>query len=270
VLCCILLCNDAADRSAVLHPEGLCLRKAALVSIFPLLMCLSGVGRRGLSQEPGGFGGVQSFGFSSSYSPDSSRILIGTARQRRTWTISAEYTHLLRQGPRFRLDYEGSVTPMFLESDPTVTGTVFTSDGFNIVTTQTPVRIISVNHGPVGTVLTGGGTMVPVYALFGRENTYAGSVAPLGARVTALPRWRIQPSFALDLGFVASTRDIPVDDASRFNYMFALGPGVQFFADSKTSWRLEYIYRHVSNAGQGDQNPGIDQGVVRLTISHHR
>jgi hypothetical protein len=34
--------------------------------------------------------------------------------------------------------------------------------------------------------------------------------------------------------------------------------------------RAEYIYRPMSNAGQGDQNPGVDQGVVRVTISRHR
>jgi hypothetical protein len=33
---------------------------------------------------------------------------------------------------------------------------------------------------------------------------------------------------------------------------------------------VEYIYRHVSNAGQGNQNPGVDQGVVRVTVSLHR
>jgi hypothetical protein len=266
----MLLSRRCGGQIRSLHPEGPRLRKAALVATVAVLACLAGVGRPTLAQEPGQFGGVQSIGFSSSYSPDSSRILIGTAGQRRTWTVAAEYTHLLHRGPHFRLDYEGSVTPMFLESDPTVTGIIFTFRGVNFAAPQTPLRVISVNHGPIGTILTGGGTTIPIYGLFGRENTYAGAVAPLGARITALPRWRIQPSFALDLGFVASTRDIPVDDSSRFNYMFAVGPGVQIFSDRKTSWRLEYIYRHISNAGQGDQNPGVDQAVVRLTISHHR
>jgi hypothetical protein len=49
-----------------------------------------------------------------------------------------------------------------------------------------------------------------------------------------------------------------------------MGPGLQFFTNRRTSMRVEYLYRHISNAGQGDQNPGIDQGVIRLTVSHHR
>ena len=111
----------------------------------------------------------------------------------------------------------------------------------------------------------GVGRSAPLYALYGRQDTYAAAFSPLGARINALPRWRVQPSFALDLGFVVSARDIPVDEADQFNYMFSLGPGVQFFSSPQASVRVEYIYRHVSNAGQGYQNPGIDQGVFRVT-----
>ena len=52
--------------------------------------------------------------------------------------------------------------------------------------------------------------------------------------------------------------------------MFALGPGIELYTDAHTSWRVEYVYRHASNAGQGNLNPGLDQAVVRLTLSHHR
>jgi hypothetical protein len=59
-----------------------------------------------------------------------------------------------------------------------------------------------------------------------------------------------------------------VDEADQFNYMFSLGPGVQLVTGPQASFRVEYIYRHVSNAHQGYENPGVDQGVVRLTMSH--
>jgi hypothetical protein len=85
-----------------------------------------------------------------------------------------------------------------------------------------------------------------------------------------MPRWRLQPTFALDLGFVFGSRPIPIDDATAFNYMFAMGPGIQFYLGKRDSVRMEYVYRHFSNAGQGDQNPGVDQGVLRLTVSRHR
>lgn len=242
------------------------MRKAVLVSIVAGV-CLSALTAR--AQETGEFGGVQSFGFSTSYSPTSSHILIGDAKQRRIWSLGAEYTHLLRPGRTFRLDYEGSILPLFEETDPTVTGTIFTYAGQPFITPQSPVRVINTTNQSIGEALAPNGSIVPLYALFGRQDTYAASIAPLGARLTALPRHRIQPSFAIDLGFVVSARDIPVDQADQFNFLFSLGPGVQFFTDAHTSWRIEYIYRHISNAGQGLQNPGIDQGVVRVTVSLH-
>jgi opacity protein-like surface antigen len=244
------------------------LRRSALVSILGALVCLTSPV---WSQESGSsFGGVQSFGFTASYSPDSSHILIGDAGQRRIWTAGAGYAHLLHRQRRFRLDYEASLMPFFLESDPTVTGTYFTSDGVTFSMPQSPERVVRVVHGPVGSVVTGSGASVPLYANFGRESSYAVAVAPLGARISALPHSRIQPTFAIDLGFVVSSVDLPVFDSSRFNFTFAMGPGIQYFVTARDSVRLEYVYRHTSNAGLGDQNPGLDQGVIRLTLSRHR
>ena len=110
------------------------MRKAALVSICVVGFSLLGATGRG--QEPGGFGGVQSFGFSTTYSPNSSHILLGDAEQRRVWTLGAEYKHLLHQGPRFRFEYEGSVMPLWDETDPTLIGTTFMLNGQVIVTTE--------------------------------------------------------------------------------------------------------------------------------------
>ena len=242
----------------------------ALVPIFAAWVSLAGWGGAAWGQEPGGPGGLQSFGVSSSFSPDSSHILIGQAEQRRIWTLGVEYTRLLRIRPRFRFDYEASLMPLYEETDPTVTGTIFTLAGQAVITPQSPVRVVDVAHGPVGEATASNGTLIPIYAIFGRQDTYAAAFSPLGARISALPRSRVQPSLALDLGFVVSASDIPVDQSDRFNYMFAFGPGVQLFTDSHTSWRVEYIYRHTSNAHQGYQNPGVDQGVFRLTLSLHR
>lgn len=244
--------------------------KAALVSIFAGFVCLSAFVVSATGQEPRGFGGVWSYGVSATYSPDSSHILIGDSEQRQVWTLGANYSHILRDGPRFRFDYEAAVMPVWEERDPTVTGTEFFVDGQAIITPQAPVRVVNETSRPVGTLLTGSGITAPIYALFGTENTYAAAVTPLGARVSAMPRWRVQPTFALDLGFVVGSRALPVDESTRFNFTFALGPGIQFYSDAHTSWQVEYVYRHFSNAGLGDQNPGVDQGVVRLTVSRHR
>jgi hypothetical protein len=241
------------------------LRKAAGLSLFAAVVCLT-VSCIPASSQEAAPGGTHSFGFSTSYSADSSHILIGNAEQRRIWTLGAEYTHLLHQTSHL---YEASVMPLFEETDPTVAGTMYTYAGQTIISAQPPTRVIYPVRGPVGYVVVSG-VSAPITAITGREDTYAGAVSPLGARVSAFPARRIQPSFCLNLGFVASARDIPVDQSAQFNYMFAFGPGLNFFTDAHTSWRLEYIYRHTSNAGQGNLNPGVDQGVIRITISLHR
>jgi opacity protein-like surface antigen len=241
------------------------LRKAAIVSIFAAVSALFCASIQ--AQEPFRLDATQSFGFSTTYSPDSSHILIGDAEQRRIWTLGVEYTHLLHQGHRFRFDYEGSIMPLYEETDPFESGTTFTVEGQKVTLPQTPERLIYAIRGPVGTFLSPGGSTEPVYALLGREDTYAAAFAPLGARVSAFPSRRIQPTFSLDLGFVVSARDLPIEDSSWFNFMFSFGPGVQFFTSPNASLRLEYLYRHASNAGLGDQNPGVDQGVTRITLS---
>jgi opacity protein-like surface antigen len=242
-------------------------RKDALAAIFAVLVTIMGWSAPVWGQEAGGIGGVQSVGFSSSYSKSSSHILIGEATGRTIWTLGAEYTRLLKLNAHYRLDYEASVMPLFEETDPTLTGTVFTYNGQSFYSPQQPVRLVAITHAPVGAVLTPGGSYTPIYATFGRQDTYAAAFTPLGARISALPRRRVQPSFALDLGLVLSARDIPVDDADQFNFMFLFGPGIEFYTSPQASLRVEYFYRHVSNGSLGDVNPGIDQGVFRVTIS---
>jgi hypothetical protein len=268
--CVLYPFRSDADESEVLHPEGFGLRQAARVTIFVGFLCLSGLGNPIVGQEPGGFGGTWSYGFSTTYSPDSSHILIGDSEQRRIWTVGAAYSHLLHESPHFRFDYEAVVMPVWEERDPTVTGTEFFVSGQAIVTNQTPVRVVDVTNKPVGSILIGNGTYTPLYAMFGTQQTYGAAITPLGARVSAMPHWRLQPTFAIDLGFVFGSRAIPIDDGTAFNYTFAMGPGIQFYSDAHTSWRMDYVYRHFSNAGQGNQNPGVDQGVLRLTISRNR
>lgn len=246
------------------------MRKAALVSIVAGVAVLSCSSRPCRAQGEGGvYGGVQSFGFSSSYSATSSHIFLGDAEHRRIWTLGAEYTRFLYRGARIRVDYEGSIVPLYEETDPTLIGATFTLNGQVVTTSQTPLRVTHVNNGQVSTLVIGTNPGIPIFAVFGRQDTYAAAIAPLGVRVSGWPRWRLQPGFALDLGFVVSARDIPVDDTDQFNYMFDFGPGLEFFTDHRTSWRVEYLYRHVSNAGQGNLNPGVDQGVVRVTLSVH-
>jgi hypothetical protein len=245
---------------------------------FLAILCSGFLSLSALGQVPGKYtgewsrvpGGTESLGFSASYSPDSSHILIGLAQDRRTWTAGVEYTHLLSYGEKLRWDYEGSVMPLYAESDPTAVGATTTIAGSTFVMPETPVRVVTMDRSAVGVASAGTGTTAPIYTLYGRQTTYAAALAPLGVRMSAFPNRGLRPSFAVYLGFVVSSRDIPVNDSDQFNYMFSFGPGVELYTSQVSSVRLEYIYRHISNAHEGFVNPGVDQGVIRLTMSHHR
>lgn len=237
------------------------MKAAIALSLVFEAVCFSALG-----QDIQKFGDKQSLGLTASYSPTSSHILIGTSARRKTFTAGVEYTRRLWEGGYARLDYSGEFSPFFRESDPTMVGTESTLLGY---TPMTPERVIQLSRASLGNVCAGSCT--PIYPVYGNdETTYAASISPLGARVVFRLRRRVQPTFETNLGAMISTRDIPVDNSSLFNYQFTFGPGVQMFATRNTAVRLEYVYRHISNAGMGTMNPGIDQGVFRLALSRYR
>jgi opacity protein-like surface antigen len=232
-----------------------------------LVLCLTASG-----QESPAFGGKQSLGLTAGYAPTSRHILVGIAQGRRTFTAGVEYTRRIWEDKGLRFDYSAEFSPLFRESDPTEVATKMTVNGVTTVTPVTPTRILYDWSVPVGIV--DNGKITPIYAVLGKdEKTYAVAFAPIGARAVFLPRWRVQPTFAANGGVVISSRDLPIDDTSQLNFQITFGPGVQVFVSRNTSVRLEYVYSHISNAylGVSDSgDPGIDQGVFRLTLSRYR
>jgi hypothetical protein len=204
----------------------------------------------------------------SNYSPTSSHILIGISGRRRTFAVGAEYTRRLWEGREARIDYSGEFSPLFRESDPTIVAEETTVAGSTVVTPVAPMRVVEVNHAPIGSSCVS--VCSPIYPVYGHdETTYAVALSPFGTRVIWMPRHRVQPTFETSLGVILSSRDIPVDGTAVFNYQFSFGPGVQVFASRQTALRLEYVFRHISNANSGTLNPGIDQCVFRLTLSRY-
>jgi hypothetical protein len=224
-----------------------------------------GVSRVACAQEWGGR--QQSLTVSATFAPDSSHIFIGDAEQRRVWTAELGYSHSILTKRSIVLNYEGSVAPFFQERDPTLTGTTFSFNGYTNNVDYAPERVIYVSHAPVGYASVGSGSSVPIYPVYGTMKTYAVAFNPLGVRLNSFSHERIQPTFATDFGVVISGRDLPIDNSSNFNFMFSFGPGAEFFLNREASIRLEYIFRHISNANIGAINPGIDAGVFRLSLS---
>lgn len=224
------------------------------------------------AQENRSFDFKSSYGATVTYSPNSSHILIGQAEGREITTAGFEYTHRLFERNWFKLDYAGEISPLYRESDPTISGI---QETYNGVTTTRPLadpsRIVLSHSDYLGQdCATYYPACVPMYGVSGpNESTYGFATAPFGLRAVLRPERRIQPTFTVNTGFVITQRAIPVDGAAILNYQFSLGPGLRIFTSRQSSFGVEYLYRHISN-GNADVNPGIDQGVFRFTFSHHR
>jgi hypothetical protein len=233
-----------------------------LITVLTLCMVASG-------QDAVRYGARGGLGVTSSYSPTSSHVLIGISEQRRTFTAGAEFTRRLWENDRARIDYSCEFSPLFRESDPTMVAEATTLAGSTVITPVAPTRVVRVNNAPIGSSCVS--LCNSIYPVYGHdETTYAAALSPLGARAIWMPGRRIEPTFETSLGVVVSSRDIPVDGTTLFNYQFSFGPGVQVFASRLTALRVEYVFRHISNANSGTLNPGIDQGVFRLTLSRYR
>jgi hypothetical protein len=217
----------------------------------------------------------QSFGVTTTFAPNSSHIFIGDAEKRRVWTAGFVYDFRLWDTHRICLSYQGSLSPFFQERDPTLIGTFYTPPlpgGKPVIMLLSPQRVTTVNNDPVGVAGGfGGSTSAPVYPLYGSMKTYAVAIAPLGVRLNGFNSRKLQPTFSVDLGMVFSSRDLPIDNSSSSNFQFSFGPDVEYCYRRNQAARVEYVYRHLSNANTGTNNPGVDAGVFRLTLTtRHR
>jgi hypothetical protein len=202
----------------------------------------------------------QAWGIVGSYSPDSQGIWVGQAEGRRITQAGVSYSRLIKQWSHVAFSYQGVVEPLFLESDPTIAG-IMTSGQLSPQYFDPPYRPIFINGNySVGTITLPGP----------RETTYAFAATPFGMRFQEFPKRHIQPTLSLDLGALYATRDIPIDDASTFNFLAYVGPGVEVFLGHDRSVRFEYLFEHLSNAHLGVENPGIDSSTFRLTLSRYR
>jgi len=129
-----------------------------------------------------------------------------------------------------------------------------------------PVRVDIVDRSNFGLA----SQNILVRQFFGREWTYAASVSPLGFRVRFLSRHRWQPLLEASAGLHFSARDVPVDGARSFNFTFQFGTGVEWYGRERRALRFEFLLRHISNAGTGATNPGVDAPTIRVAYSFWR
>ncbi len=67
-----------------------------------------------------------------------------------------------------------------------------------------------------------------------------------------------------------STKNIPIDSAGAFNFTFEFGAGLEYYQSQSRSIRFEYQIQHLSNAYTAETNPGIDNGLFKMTYNFGR
>lgn len=99
---------------------------------------------------------------------------------------------------------------------------------------------------------------------------YGAGVTPVGVQLYLKFGARVSAFASASGGAAWFTRDMPVPDARRLNFLADLGTGLRIARSERTAFVVGGKFQHMSNANLGRQNPGIDGNVVYAGLSKTR
>jgi hypothetical protein len=154
---------------------------------------------------------------------------------------------------------------------------VWTGGGHSVPggTTDTSVWNLGLRYGWIITKPHGPGFLkgrfeyavdaVPAFVVFQPANTAFGAgVNPINLKWNFATRGDVVPYFELSGGTLFTNHDVP-NFTSRVNFTSGAALGFHFLGENH-ALSVEARYMHVSNAGLGDLNPGLNTFQVRLGI----
>jgi hypothetical protein len=215
------------------------------------------------------------------YSNDSSHILLGESENRKLVAAGGSYSRKLRGNSVYSWRYQVDVLPLILLRDPSLSTTLTVSPAAGSPIpippqssqyTQLTSRQCTSGSGSGNYYAVENGVSV-IIATYNYTSacsdpwTYGAGISPLGQTINFRPRRKLQPFVAANAGFVAFAGTVPASDATQFNFSFEFGAGLQWNIKPRRAWSLDYRYHHISNAGRGKENPGVDNGTFRLACS---
>ena len=103
-----------------------------------------------------------------------------------------------------------------------------------------------------------------------QSNTvFAGGFSPLQLRYNFGSHNKVVPYLEIGGGILGSSSQLP-ENTYRFNFLDQGSLGVQFMRDGKPSIQTGVRYQHISNAGLGNHNPGINSMFLFVGASWWR
>jgi len=242
--------------------------------------------RGATGQESGRYDPKNSYTVFAAYSNDSSHMILGAMENRRLIAVGVDYSHRLRSHSLYSWRYQVEVIPLEMLQNPKLTTTITntaigdpTSINFPVGTFQFSAlqarQCASASFSGTYFEVGNNGQEIPIGTYTFTSTcthpwTYGFGVSPLGQKVNFLPRRRAQPFVVANAGFVAFAGTVPSYDATMFNFSFEFGGGVEWNVRPGRAWSLDYRLHHISNAGRGAENPGVDNGTFRLAYSFWR
>jgi len=250
------------------------MRPTGIVCVLLLLVGPSIAFAQATSDEPV-YGRRQTFAAFFDYSNDSSHIVLGRSPDRKFTDLGFQYEYRVLGRRHYVWKYAGEFRPLIVESDLTSSAVVTFTSPPPMTTFAVPAAAtLSCRDGTTGYSVVDPNTGIlyseTVETSCGRRWTYMEGLSPLGSRINVFPHSRWQPTASVLAGFLLSAKRIPVDTAGSFNFMFEFGAGLEYFRTPSQSMRVEYQVQHFSNASTADSNPGVDNGLFKLTYTFGR
>jgi hypothetical protein len=97
----------------------------------------------------------------------------------------------------------------------------------------------------------------PVLVVKQTTTVYAGGGSPLQLRYNFLTKNKVVPYLEIGGGMLGSSAQLP-ENTYRFNFIDQGSLGVQWLRKGHPSFQTGIRYQHISNAGLGNHNPGIN------------
>jgi hypothetical protein len=106
----------------------------------------------------------------------------------------------------------------------------------------------------------------------GASSVYGAGLSPIGFKVNFNRSGRFKPLLSTSGGFLYFKHPVPDDvpGATRFNFTFDFGGGVQISTGARRAVILGYKFQHISNGGRSQINPGLDANVFYAGYSFVR
>ena len=159
-----------------------------------------------------------------------SPTVIGTAEDRKYFTLGLRYGRIFGASKRVAYEYTVDVVPVAVVFQPAF------------------AQAVNRSH---------------------QASVYGAGLSPIGFKVNFNRQGRVKPFVSSSGGFLYFKRPVPVDIplATKFNFTFDVGGGVQIPIHTRRAIMLGYKFHHISNGGRSQINPGLDANLIYVGFS---